>query len=170
MTPWGYVREVADALGSVFSGMGITLRHLVSRPVTLQYPEERREPAPGFRGRPVLVADGEGKPKCTACRACERACPAAAIRVESVVVEEDGRKRLKLTGYTVDMGRCIICGLCAEACPSGALAMAPDYELAAADRESLIYGLDRLLVRGTGGQMANDSDQEMVGREGRRAG
>ncbi|HHW14984.1 MAG TPA: NADH-quinone oxidoreductase subunit I [Firmicutes bacterium] len=167
MTPWGYVREVAGALGSVFSGMGITLRHLVSRPVTLQYPEERREPPPGFRGRPVLVADGEGKPKCTACRACERICPAAAIQVESTLVEDDGRKRLKLTGYTVDLGRCIVCGLCAEACPSGALVMAPDYELAAGDRESLVYGLDRLLVSEAGEEAR---EQETSGQEGRRAG
>jgi pyruvate formate lyase activating enzyme len=46
--------------------------------------------------------------KCAHCRACERACPAAAHRFEGGV-------------HTLERDACNQCGRCADACPAGAL-------------------------------------------------
>jgi formate hydrogenlyase subunit 6/NADH:ubiquinone oxidoreductase subunit I len=65
-----------------------------------------------------------------------------------LVAGENGRKRLELRDYSVDLGRCLVCGLCAEACPNEALTMAPDYELAALERGDLVAGTARLAAAG----------------------
>lgn len=142
---WNYVARIVETLASILIGLGITFRHLVSKPVTLQYPDERWEPPYTFRGMPALLSDEDGALKCTACRSCTRICPASAIQIKAeLTTGEGGRKRLVLQEYVVDLGRCIVCGLCAEVCPNEALTMASEYELATVDPANLTAGLDRL--------------------------
>src|SRR5207302_8121727 len=45
-------------LPQIFGGLRITLSQLFKPRFTRQYPEERWNPPPSFRGRPVLVEDG----------------------------------------------------------------------------------------------------------------
>jgi formate hydrogenlyase subunit 6/NADH:ubiquinone oxidoreductase subunit I len=44
---------------------------------------------------------------------------------------EGEKAKRRLTGYNMQPGACLFCGLCTEACPTKALAMNPQYELAA---------------------------------------
>ena len=48
---------------------------------TIQYPEERREVYPRFRGRPELQVDEAGRIKCVACTLCKTVCPSSARSV-----------------------------------------------------------------------------------------
>ncbi len=40
-------------LPAILKGMGITLRHFFKKKVTVQYPEQKREFSPVFRGRHI---------------------------------------------------------------------------------------------------------------------
>ena len=106
----------------ILKGMGLTIRYLFSRAITLQYPEEKRQMTPRFRG--MLRVDIE---KCTGCKLCPKACPDGLIDVVTGVSSE-GRKITNV--WLVDIGRCYFCGLCVESCPEKALHMSHLYELA----------------------------------------
>jgi NADH-quinone oxidoreductase subunit I len=106
--------------------------------------------APGYasagvpvRGMPVLVARDDGRPRCVACGLCEVACPPRCIALRAA--EIDGRDR-EPASFEIDMARCLFCGLCEEACPEQAIVMSRHVEIAAADRESLVFGQRELLV------------------------
>ena len=45
----------------LIKGLATTIRHCFSKPITLQYPEEKRQVYPRFRGHPELVVTDEGK-------------------------------------------------------------------------------------------------------------
>ena len=55
-------------LPPVLSGMKTTLKHLFSRKMTLEYPEQRPEIPKGYRGVPTLVKDPNGREKCVSCQ------------------------------------------------------------------------------------------------------
>lgn len=111
---------------------------------TLQYPEERYEMFPRFRGALMHLRNPEtGEPNCTACGACERACPHGVITVEG---EGKGKDR-KVTAYRYDLGRCIFCRLCVESCNFNAIEMSREYELSRYKKD-FILELDDLLKIG----------------------
>ncbi len=112
-------------LPAIFSGMMITMKHILKRKKTIKYPEEVRVFAPVYRGQHVLKRDDEGRENCTACGLCAVACPAEAI---TMVADERKRGEEKLyreekyaSTYEINMLRCIFCGLCEEACPKEAI-------------------------------------------------
>ncbi|MDQ1238721.1 MAG: NADH-quinone oxidoreductase subunit, partial [Thermodesulfobacteriota bacterium] len=108
----------------------------------MQYPEEKWEVAPRWRGRHVLTKHASGKIKCVACMLCATACPADCINIEAAA-EPDNRKYPEK--YTIDLGRCIFCGYCVEVCPKEAIEMSSAYELSEYSREDLILDKERLL-------------------------
>ena len=61
-------------------GFVTTIRHLFSRKVTVEFPEERYQtPDPLiYRGVHRLNRDEQGRVKCVACFLCATACPAQA--------------------------------------------------------------------------------------------
>ncbi len=132
----------------IIKGMLVTFSHLVRKPITIQYPEERMEMPPWTRGRPRLIYDiDSGDLRCTACGACALACPVDVIKIESH--QGPDRKRV-LDRFDIDMGGCIECGLCVEACPFRALVMAPDFEFGTYDRaDSLVFNMFQLRIAGT---------------------
>src|SRR5215213_1988015 len=133
----------------ILAGMGTTLRHFFfSKPVTIQYPEEKMEMPPWTRGRPRLIYELEnGELRCTSCGACAIACPVDVIKIEY----QPGPDRKKvLDRFDLDMGGCIECALCVEACPFRAIVMAPDFELGTYDRQqSLVFNMHQLRIPGT---------------------
>ncbi len=66
----------------LFKGLHATISHLLTKKVTVQYPEERRELPPRSRGLIRLrLMPGSYEPRCISCTFCERICPAAAINI-----------------------------------------------------------------------------------------
>src|SRR5918993_1149593 len=57
-------------LFDLFSGLGITGKNMFKKKVTIQYPEERWEPAHRFRGMFRLDED-----RCIKCTICAKDCP-----------------------------------------------------------------------------------------------
>jgi NADH-quinone oxidoreductase subunit I len=131
------------------AGFGVTFRTMFTKPVTEEYPEEKRPTAPRYHGRHVLNRHADGLEKCVGCELCAWACPADAIYVEGADNTETERfspgERYGAV-YQINYLRCIFCGLCIEACPTRALTMSNEYELADDSREDLIFTKDQLLA------------------------
>ncbi|WP_255489826.1 NADH-quinone oxidoreductase subunit I [Dysgonomonas sp. 25] len=139
-------------LVAIMKGMWITLKHFFKRKVTVQYPEQQREFSPVYRGRHVLMRDEEGREHCTACGMCALACPAEAITMTAAERQEGEenlyREEKYAKIYEINMLRCIFCGLCEEACPKEAIFLTKSKQLVKPklDRESMIYGKDKLVI------------------------
>ncbi|MBN1304857.1 MAG: NADH-quinone oxidoreductase subunit NuoI [Anaerolineales bacterium] len=129
-------------------GMWITFKSIFERPVTVQYPEEKRPVRPRFRGRHVLHRYENGLEKCIGCSLCSAACPSDAIFVEAAENTDEARyspgERYAST-YEINMLRCIYCGFCEDACPTEAITLGDNYELTFTDRRDAIYDKDMLI-------------------------
>ena len=126
----------------LLKGLALTLNRFFSKPVTIQYPEEKVPPAKRWRGIQYFEKDEHGKTKCVACGLCMIVCPSQCIYIETAE-EEDGR-RVPLT-YELDATRCIFCGFCEEACPVKAIFMGKTYEWVESQRKPLLMNTERLL-------------------------
>ncbi len=136
-------------LPAIAKGMAITLKHAFQKPVTIKYPEQKREFAPIYRGWHVLKRDDAGAERCTACGLCAVACPAEAITMvaeERKKGEEHLYREEKYAAiYEINMLRCIFCGLCEEACPKEAIFLTDRIVDAEMNRNTMIYGKDKLV-------------------------
>ena len=132
---------------ALLCGMWITWKHLFRRPLTVQYPEEKRTPYPRYRARIVLTRDPDGGERCVACQLCSAACPVDCISMQSA--EGEGGRRYA-AWFRINFSRCIFCGLCAEACPTLAIQMTPDFEICKRDIMDLLYEKEDLLIDGCG--------------------
>ncbi|HAJ06541.1 MAG TPA: NADH-quinone oxidoreductase subunit NuoI [Chloroflexi bacterium] len=133
----------------IIKGLATTFKHIFQPRLTVQYPEEKREVRPRFKGRHVLKRYDNGLEKCIGCSLCAAACPADAIFVEASentdkVRYSPGERYASV--YEINMLRCIFCGYCEDACPTEAIVLEHEYALSYLDRESAIYVKDKLLV------------------------
>jgi NADH-quinone oxidoreductase subunit I len=120
-----------------FKGFAVTLRRMMKKPVTFEYPDEKRQFAPRFRGLPSLRADPEtGEALCVACGLCARICPTACLEMHVVPSEEGDRE---LGEFILRSGRCLFCGFCAQVCPVDAITMSGAFERSVLVRDGLIY-------------------------------
>jgi NADH-quinone oxidoreductase subunit I len=137
---------------AIFKGLWITLKHLFSRKVTIQYPEQVREMSPVYRGQHQLKRDEQGRENCTACGLCALSCPAEAITMKAAERKANEkhlyREEKYAEIYEINMLRCIFCGLCEEACPKDAIYLTTSKVLVASsyEREDFIYGKDKLVM------------------------
>jgi NADH-quinone oxidoreductase subunit I len=127
----------------LLQGLKITFMHLFKKPVTLQYPDERPNVAPNFRGLHALNVSHD-KAKCVACYLCPTVCPAKCITVEA---GEDANHDKFAEKYEIDMLRCIFCGYCVEACPVDAIRMTQTFELANYKRSDFVFTKEILLEK-----------------------
>ncbi|MCP5059263.1 MAG: NADH-quinone oxidoreductase subunit I [bacterium] len=142
-------------LPMIVKGLWVTSRHFFrnlrgfatgqSTAFVVQYPEERVDHADAFRGMPVLVELESGLPRCVACGLCEFACPTNCISIVPGELPDHAIERYP-EQFQIDMSRCMFCGLCEEACPEEAVVMSREVEIAAFDREALVYEKEQLLV------------------------
>jgi len=118
-------------------GFGVTIKRLLKPNITIEYPEEKRQMAPRFRGLPSLRTDPDtGEALCVACGLCARICPTSCLEMHVIPSEEGDRE---LGEFILRSGRCMFCGLCSQVCPVDAITMSEEYELATLSRDGLIY-------------------------------
>jgi NADH-quinone oxidoreductase subunit I len=130
-----YFGNLWNGILTTIVGLGVTGRYLLSKPVTLQYPDEKPEIPEGYRGIHVFEKD-----KCIACDLCAVACPVDCIYIESI-----GKgKNAQITRYEIDYNRCMFCALCVEPCPADCIHMGPSYDLSQYDSPSCSIDFARL--------------------------
>ncbi|MCI5065769.1 NADH-quinone oxidoreductase subunit I [bacterium] len=174
-----YVVEIVKGLSVTFTRLTrnffLHLLHTVGidigvkRAASIQYPNERREYPPRYRGRHRLTLADDGAVKCTSCFLCSTACPAQCIYIEPA--EHDDEKVEKFPArYEIDTLLCIYCGYCVEACPVDAIRMDtglhpevydPDPRLFIEDKEVLMQRSRDLMDKGSE-QMYEDHMEKML--------
>jgi NADH-quinone oxidoreductase subunit I len=134
MSLFSAIRDVANGFKSLLIGMRITAREAAQPNITVQYPHDTLPMPSRFRGHIKLVLDpATGKPLCTACTICERACPSGCIDLDGL--KREGDKRKSVSKYMLDFTTCSLCGSCVEACPSGAIEFSKDYNVVSRNRD-----------------------------------
>ncbi len=132
-----YVGNVAGTVKSLWHGMSVTLSHLFRKPVTVEYPDRTEVPVAWTlpsRYRGLLEVDME---TCTACLACERACPIDCIAIEIEKDPANPRQRV-MTRFDIDAAKCMYCGLCVEPCPTGSIQHTREFEAATTQLQNLV--------------------------------
>ena len=141
--------SVLEPLIELMRGLGTTLKMAFEKPVTYQYPEQKREVRPRFRGRHVLKRYENGLEKCVACFLCAAACPSNCIYIEAA----ENTEKVRISGgeryakvYNIDYNRCIFCGYCVEACPTDAITHGHAFEVASFNTATLVMRKEQMLA------------------------
>ena len=127
----------------LLKGMVYTLKNFFSKPITIQYPSERREVKERWRGLHRLKKDDLGNLKCVACCLCATICPPEAITI--IPYEEEGGTRYPKE-FIIDEIRCIFCGFCEEACPKDAIELTKVYDYVDYNRKDFNFDIAKLTV------------------------
>ena len=130
-------------LWELLKGLGLTGKRLVTRKVTVQYPEEKTPQSARFRGLHALRRYPNGEERCIACKLCEAVCPALAISIESEVRDDGSRRTSK---YEIDLTKCIFCGFCEESCPVDSIVETRHFEYHGEARGDLLMTKEKLLA------------------------
>jgi NADH-quinone oxidoreductase subunit I len=143
-----YFRNSYQALKTILVGMRITLKYCFARTITVQYPDMPPTLQPRFRGFHWYEIE-----KCSACKACARACPVDCIYIENSgprkIDKESGTVRGgAMTRYAIDYSKCMFCGLCTLPCPTACLHMGDVHDLSGFDRKSTLVEFTELAKRG----------------------
>jgi NADH-quinone oxidoreductase subunit I len=113
----------------LLKGLGVTLKTMLTKPTTQQYPHVKPDLAPRTRGVIALMEEN-----CTVCMLCSRECPDWCIYIDShketVPPKDGGRARTRniLDRFAIDFSLCMYCGICVEVCPFDALFWSPEFE------------------------------------------
>jgi NADH-quinone oxidoreductase chain I len=127
----------------LLKGLRLTLRRFFSKPITIQYPEEKLTPAPRWRGMHYFRKDESGDTTCVACGLCVAICPSHCIYLEIGERQDGSRYPLR---YEIDELRCIFCGYCQEACPVNAINLGQGFEYVKYDRSDFLLDTKKLLT------------------------
>jgi len=143
MTMGRYFKNIWEGIITVLIGMKITLRHLFTPAVTIQYPDVKLTLPERARNRLYVNMDD-----CIGCDQCSMACPVDCITIKTLKSTPDidlgltsvgTKKRLYVTQFDIDIAKCCYCGLCVPPCPTECIKMTDVYEFSEYRRESLIY-------------------------------
>jgi NADH-quinone oxidoreductase subunit I len=126
---------------AVLKAMGMTLRNLFRKPVTVHYPTTVRKYPERYRGLLALVYEKDtGEEACIGCRLCEMVCPPNVIKVEMLKTPERNYAKT----FTLELYACEFCELCVQVCPTDAIVMMKSFDMPTADRREMLLDKDRL--------------------------
>jgi NADH-quinone oxidoreductase subunit I len=131
-------------LPAIFEGLTTTIKHVFTPKVTQQFPEQRPELPPNYRGVHRLNRDEEGRVKCVACYMCSTACPARCIDIVAAPSPWADREKYPEV-FVIDELRCIYCGMCEQACPCDAIELTSLFDLTGLSREEMMFDKEKLL-------------------------
>jgi NADH-quinone oxidoreductase subunit I len=126
-------------------GLAVTMKTMLHRAHTRQYPDVEPDLPPRSRGVIGLLEEN-----CTVCMLCARECPDWCIYIDShkeeVLVPGAARPRQRnvLDRFAIDFSLCMYCGICIDACPFDALFWSPEFEYAEYDIRDLLHEKDTL--------------------------
>lgn len=154
-------------LPGILTGMVITFRHMVvnifnkKKMLTLNYPEEKFEYSPRFKGNHILTVKKDGSLRCTACMLCATNCPAECITITASEHKDAAVEKYPIS-YEIDMLRCVFCGFCEEACPVDAIRLGPEWQTPGLNGTNFIYDIKHLAYRPQlrGGILSHVDDEE----------
>ncbi|HEX4923924.1 MAG TPA: NADH-quinone oxidoreductase subunit I [Bdellovibrionales bacterium] len=139
-------------LPGILGGLWITLKTLFKnlfnrdKMPTLNYPEEKYEYSPRYKGTHVLTVKKDGSIRCTACMLCATNCPAQCITIIASEHQDKNVEKFPIA-YEIDMLRCVFCGFCEEACPVDAIRMGPEWQIPGLSGTNFVKGIDYLAHR-----------------------
>jgi len=153
----------------------VTMRHLFTPAVTIQYPDARM--AIPERGRNRLYVNMDD---CIGCNQCAMACPVDCITIETVkslptedlgVTSTGQKKRLWVTQFDIDFGKCCYCGLCVPPCPTECIYMTNVFEFSDYDRKNLIYSFITLTAEEVAQKVkqAQEAEKEAAAKKAQAA-
>ncbi len=116
----------------MLKGLGVTLKTLGTKKVTLSYPDVPIEMPDRFRGIQYFEPD-----KCIVCNQCARICPTDCITLTGKANPDPEKKGKVIDTFDINFEICILCDLCTEVCPTEAIVMTNNFELAAYSRDDL---------------------------------
>lgn len=132
------VRDTCSGFMSLVTGMRITAREAAKPIITVPYPHDTLPMPARFRGHIQLVLDpATGRPRCSACTLCMKACPSGCIVLEGI--RREGDKKKSVSKYELDFTKCSLCGSCVEICPSDAIEFSKDYNVVSLDRDQFAH-------------------------------
>jgi NADH-quinone oxidoreductase subunit I len=123
----------------LFTGLGVSLKTLVSKKVTRPYPDEPWVQPDRYRGIQYLDVDA-----CIVCFQCQRICPTSCITLVGKANPDPEKKGKVLDTFDINFEHCILCDLCTEVCPTDAIQMTNNFELATYSRDELLKDIDYL--------------------------
>ncbi len=138
-----YFKNIGNGFWTVLVGMKVTMRHVFTPAVTVQYPDARLTIPERGRNRLYVNMDD-----CIGCNQCAMACPVDCIAIETVkslptedlgVTSTGQKKRLWVTQFDIDFAKCCYCGFCVPPCPTECIYMTNVFEFADYDRKNLNY-------------------------------
>ena len=153
----------------ILKALKTTLRAAMRKPVTVQYPKEKKELPHRSRGLPVLLWDfDKDEPFCTGCQVCARACPVDCITVTmkdnpKKAAGKSTRKKI-VEDFYLDYARGMRCDICVEVCNFDAIVMNNTWEgveLSTYDRQNLVLDTDALLKQSRTGQLKDPFREPM---------
>lgn len=135
MSLFKVVCETLSGFKSLLIGMRITGREALKPIITVPYPHETLPMPARFRGHIQLTLDPEtGRPRCTACTLCAKACPSNCIDLDGL--KREGDKKKSVSKYILDFSKCSLCGSCVEICPSDAIEFSRQYNVVSLTRST----------------------------------
>jgi NADH-quinone oxidoreductase subunit I len=136
----------------IIGGLGITAKHLLKnllnkkQMITINYPEEKYEYSPRFKGSHVLTVKKDGSLRCTACMLCATNCPAQCITIVAAEHTDPSVEKYPIN-YEIDTLRCVYCGFCEEACPVDAIRMGPEWQTPGLSGSNFNHTIEQLAYR-----------------------
>jgi NADH-quinone oxidoreductase subunit I len=123
----------------MLKGLGVTLKTMGSKKVTMSYPDIPIVMPDRFRGIQYFEPD-----KCIVCNQCARICPTDCITLTGKANPDPEKKGKVIDTFDINFEICILCDLCTEVCPTEAIVMTHNFELATYSRDDLYKDKDWL--------------------------